>query len=738
MANDFEIGRVVAVDTAQVTIELNKDLRAFTRSTYEGVQEVGRINSYVIIPVGAHRLVAILTRVMIAEEAEIRADRTMVTLPSARRLMKATLIGTIDRQSFTQGIFLFPVLDNPVLLPAEQDLDVIFGQSEKILDPDNPGFCIEIGDSALFKGRRININPDALFGKHAAVLGSTGSGKSCTIAALLQSILARSDVHRTTFVILDTNGEYRSAFQRRRDDGGWEDIGERSHLYIPSDPRDKDNALVIPYWFLNADDFTRLFRAAPGVQRPVLLDALTLSRLEAQPREEWRRLRDDIVYEANSILAYARSRDARDARVVRQLCDQILMLLGSTESLGAVTEIQVRYGVGENEFKMAFQQVRDIVREGIQNEGQQFERYEPVGANKRRRIESILQPLLAQLTGQTTRAGLPVQAIITADTPVYFDKMSLRHRYLEEALARQEVVGGRARDNCATMLLRIYRLLEDKRFEFLFGTEDSQFPNAVHSLGTFLRDILGLPSAPGTQFSLDDNSTVPEGILPFYNRQRNGTTGHQVVIVDLSLLAAEVLENVTALIGRLILEFLQRLGEHGGEEARGSLPVVLVLEEAQNYIREQRYGEEESISREVFERIAREGRKFGLGLVVSSQRPSELSKTVLSQCSSFIVHRLQNPEDLRYFKDIVPSIYGNVLEQLPALAPQTALIVGECVRAPVLVRIREAKPSPRSRDPKFYKYWASRKPQDIPVEDICARWEGSGDGESGSNGEDAY
>jgi len=173
----------------------------------------------------------------------------------------------------------------------------------------------------------------------------------------------------------------------------------------------------------------------------------------------------------------------------------------------------------------------------------------------------------------------------------------------------------------------------------------------------------------------------------------------------------------------LILEFLQRLGEVGGETARGSLPVVLVLEEAQNYIREQRFGEEASISKEVFERIAREGRKYGLGLVVASQRPSELSKAVLSQCSSFIVHRLQNPEDLRYFREIVPGIYGPLLDQLPALAPQTALILGECVRAPCLARIRDANPVPRSRDPHFYARWVDPSPAEIPVEEVCARWE---------------
>jgi DNA helicase HerA-like ATPase len=140
----------------------------------------------------------------------------------------------------------------------------------------------------------------------------------------------------------------------------------------------------------------------------------------------------------------------------------------------------------------------------------------------------------------------------------------------------------------------------------------------------------------------------------------------------------------------------------------------------------------------VFERIAREGRKYGLGLVVASQRPSELSKTVLSQCSSFIVHRLQNPEDLRYFKEIVPGIYGPMLDQIPALAPQTALVLGECVPAPALVKIREARPVPRSRDPLFYEYWTREETPDLPVEAVCAEWESGSGVDTPANNADGH
>ena len=173
-----------------------------------------------------------------------------------------------------------------------------------------------------------------------------------------------------------------------------------------------------------------------------------------------------------------------------------------------------------------------------------------------------------------------------------------------------------------------------------------------------------------------------------------------------------------------IHEFLQRLSDPVSKVQRADFPVVLVLEEAQNYIRESRKIDEDSISKEVFERIAREGRKYGLGLVVASQRPSELSKTVLSQCNSFIVHRLQNPEDLRYFREIVPGIYTQLLDQLPALAPRNALVLGECVQAPVLVEMREASPVPRSKNPHFYKSWTC-EPHTPDIEAVCSKWEGT-------------
>ena len=715
MASDHEIGRVVAVDTAQVTVELNRDLKALTRSTYEGTLEVGRINSYVIIPVGARRIVAMVTRILLTEESELKADKTMVTLPSSRRLMKATMIGTIDEDRFRQGINLFPVLDSPVLITTRKDLDAIFGKSSEQdgASSDEPGFCIPIGRSAVFQDYDIKIDPDAFFGKHAAIIGSTGSGKSCTIATIIQSIISQASVKQTRFIILDTNGEYRTAFQRQNEDKTWIDADASfKTLYIPTDPAEKEK-LAIPYWFMDSEDFVRLFRASPGVQRPVLLNALSSAR-EDSKGPSWVSLREHLLLECHRLMSAAANGQWQDRNSMGVICEGVVRSLESEENKEALANLINNFpALTADSIKKVFQDVKNSA--GRKNEKD----YDPLVMDVRQSVEGILNSLLATLV--TTPQSSFRSISCSADCPKYFSKHALRYKHLEHAMTRDEASSSRARDNCSTMIMRIYRLLEDSRFEFMFGPTCSEWPSVMHSLATFMRDILGAGCL--REAGLTGTEACPEGQLPFYDRQRGGSTRSNVVIIDLSLLASEVLENVTALIGRLIHEFLQRLSDPVSGVGRGEYPVVLVLEEAQNYIREGRRTEEDSISKLVFERIAREGRKYGLGLVVASQRPSELSKTVLSQCNSFIVHRLQNPEDLRYFREIVPGIYGQLLDQLPALAPRSALVLGECVQAPALVDMREASPVPKSKNPKFYRSWTQEEKQP-DFEAVCERWEG--------------
>lgn len=126
-------------------------------------------------------------------------------------------------------------------------------------------------------------------------------------------------------------------------------------------------------------------------------------------------------------------------------------------------------------------------------------------------VENAISPIMEAL------AILPQEAsclgMASADSPRYFGKQDFRYHYLENAISRDEANSSRARDNCSTMLMRIYRLLEDSRFEFLFGPTNAEWPEVKHSLATFLRDLFGLESNIDQQLSAND--VLHEGQLPY-------------------------------------------------------------------------------------------------------------------------------------------------------------------------------------------------------------------------------
>ena len=197
-----------------------------------------------------------------------------------------------------------------------------------------------------------------------------------------------------------------------------------------------------------------------------------------------------------------------------------------------------------------------------------------------------------------------------------------------------------------------------------------------------------------------------------------------VSVVDLSLVPTDVVHVITAVIARIVFESLQRYVKLTGV----ALPTVLVMEEAHTFIRS--YKEElenpdaARICCQVFERIAREGRKFGLGLVLSSQRPSELSPTVLSQCNTFLLHRISNDRDQDLVHRLVPDNLKGVLRELPSLPSQTAILLGWASELPILVKMNDLPKSqqPRSDDPEFWGVWLGRDRDGKPMR-RRAHWE---------------
>jgi uncharacterized protein len=202
----------------------------------------------------------------------------------------------------------------------------------------------------------------------------------------------------------------------------------------------------------------------------------------------------------------------------------------------------------------------------------------------------------------------------------------------------------------------------------------------------------------------------------------------QIAIIDLSLIPSDVLHLTIAVIGRLVFEASQRYRKLTGQE----LPTTLVLEEAHSFVRRGQ-GEEggdsaaAALCRETFERIAREGRKFGLGLVLSSQRPSELSPTALAQCNTFLLHRIVNDRDQQLVSRLVPDNLGGLLRDLPSLPSRQAILLGWAAPIPVLVEIRELAEEhrPRSEDPKFWAVWTGEEERAIDWEAIEADWLGA-------------
>jgi DNA helicase HerA-like ATPase len=192
----------------------------------------------------------------------------------------------------------------------------------------------------------------------------------------------------------------------------------------------------------------------------------------------------------------------------------------------------------------------------------------------------------------------------------------------------------------------------------------------------------------------------------------DSSAARSVTVVDLSLIPSEVIHIVTAVIARMIFEALQRYRLSHSEGK--TLPTVLVMEEAHTFIRRYREDAEEPSSAatccRVFERIAREGRKFGLGLVLSSQRPSELSQTVLSQCNSFLLHRLSNDKDQEAVSKLLPDNLRGILRELPVLPTRYAFLLGWASELPILTEIRELAKSqqPESADPDFWAVWTGK------------------------------
>jgi hypothetical protein len=638
-----------------------------------------RVNSYVLIPGEDGYLVGQIEWLTIERSAFPKRrgmqDFGLVDLPYPLRKMSLNPMGTLRKIStdpaheeygFRRGADALPSVGTGVFLPTDEQLRSIVESGERRR--------VKIGTSPLAGNAEVCVDPDRLFGRHLAVLGNTGSGKSCSVAGLIrwsleqaQRNLKAGKVPNARFIVLDPNGEYSRAFADSK-------APVKARLF-KINATGEEFILQVPLWFWNSAEWCSFTQASSRTQKPTLVQAL-------------RAVRDGMTEPTES-----RTHD------VRRFLRTILSTLRLEKSAGTPW--------GSFPKPKSFFEKMEKWKSGLENELPSFEGNEQktlkaltdfmevLGAPRRKpyaNMDFTKQEIdqLIQLTSAAHSAfgGGETETLPSdVDAPRAFDGESL----LRSVEATAEMLN--VSEHAETLLIRIRSLLSNTLIKAIISDGDGI------DLERWLEDYIGADDAA------------------------NGC----VSVIDLSLVPTEVVHIITSVIARMIFEALQRYRKLNTV----ALPTVLVMEEAHTFIKRYRDDVENydaaSVCCQVFERIAREGRKFGLGLVLSSQRPSELSPTVLSQCNSFLLHRISNDQDQRLVHSLVPDNLKGLLRELPSLPSQNAILLGWASELPLLVKMNDLPVAhqPRSDDPDFWKVWTGQDKRKAGWKAVAADWQGN-------------
>lgn len=682
------IGTVEEVHADRIVALLEPDAPQATALNTGAPSGFPRINGYVLVPHEGGATACIVASVRIErrpfpKRRGTQGDFGLVELPFPSRLMTVTPIGTLKAElerntlSFKvrRGVDIFPSVGEPVRLPTVDELRAIVqGETEGAKR-------ILLGHCPTASLAPVHVDPDKLFGRHLAVLGNTGAGKSCSVAGLVRwSLEAAKRVRvdqasrqskktasqpNARFIILDPNGEYARAF-----------VGHDVRLFRV-DPQAPGEPLQVPAWLWNGAEWTAFVEAAPGAQRPILLKALRRLRGGmATPHSFESKVAGTLNPYRNIFRLAHANRDYMRFPQVRSVI--IALESATTELAGLASEADSNEHSGADVLRNA-----SVACESAAAAGRRGPRFEPFGAE-------LMAEVMARLDRASDTFGLPEGDELDADLPRWFDARDVP--LYVEALAGL-MPGRDMAQFVETLNLRIHSLLAGERLKSVIQPDVSP----PITLESWLTDYVGADQA------------------------ENGP----VAVVDLSLVPSEVIHIVVSVLARMIFEALQRYRRQNQTE----LPTTLILEEAHTFVHRDLRGEAAPpAGREcarVFERIAREGRKFGLGLVLASQRPSEVSQTMLSQCNTFLLHRLVNDRDQELVKKLVPDALGPLLRELPSLPTRRAILLGWAAPTPTLVEVQEIQEEfrPHSPDPAFWDVWTGNKDREIDWANIAKVWQ---------------
>lgn len=600
----LEIGTVFEVAGNSIKIALDKRITELTRGYRGRSYSVGQLGSVIKLHTGRKIIFATVSLLRLQSDEEVTAiaataGNSVSTFD--KRVIEADLLGEAKWQpreenlDFRRGISTFPLPLQSVYLMTKGETERLYKSVESARD-DNVDCHVEIGDYVGATRVACRANIDKLFGQHSAVLGSTGAGKSGTVASVLHSVIAHHPVEgqpsNPRIVIIDPHGEYAAAF------------GDDASLFraydAPHETAIEHASLRLPFWLMSSDEFR----------------SLVVGKTENEATSQ-----SNIVYKA---LTHARM---VEAGLTKAAADIDLTALGPDKH-------------PQEPIPLPTDDPEDLEarKAAIAN----FDRDKPRPFR--------LYEFIAHIT-----------------------KLQTKRYYKENWVDETSSVS----QKFSSILDKVNVLSADTRISFLLDNHlDGENPLT-------LTDVLA-------QF------------LTIAGEQQT-----KIKIIDISGLPNEVAGPLTAAIARLLFQYKLNQNREGRERD----PILLVCEEAHRYVPDR--GEAQyAVAQEAVRRIAREGRKYGLGLMLVSQRPADVEGTVISQCNSWIVLRLSNSQDQQHVKRFLPDSLSNMTSVLSSLPRQEALFVGEAAALPARIKIKTlpADKLPDSNDISFATGWSQEVP----------------------------
>ena len=629
--NNRVIGRIISINHNNVTAELTQNLGSYI-TLYDGIRFVGEIGSYVAIDDLNRRIIAEI--ISVDEKNEMAAEK--LNKAESRRYLKINLLGEISNSIFNFGVTKMPPVFSEIKIISESDLRLMLDINENDITDDSGKTkltVLPIGSSVMFPEYQVKVKLNEFFGFHFAVFGNTGSGKSNTIANIIQRIFSKKDysARGAKFIVFDSNGEYEAAFKSVNE------INSQINARFLSTSYDAENRLTIPVWALSVDDWAILLHASEKTQVPIISRALDMIKVFDSPADDdtAKKVRNHIVASViKDVLSSSENPTTQNAK--------ILMIL--------------------NKFH-----TEEIKLETV------------IPANRE-----------ADVNNAGGRNATPVQLSIATALSLAYAKMYAPVSLMEycDGFILSNI--NDLIENKPTVPYSLKRFTEAVEFAVLYegSISSSRIYEYTSTLVTRLKHLS--ESEQGSFFDKTEFTTIEDYIKSIIGES-------QLLNIDISSLDDTATEVVTKVFCKMLFDYMRSL------KPRNAMPVNLILEEAHRFVRsDMDYG---VLGYNIFERIAKEGRKFGLLMGISSQRPSELSKTVVSQCSNFIIHKIQNPDDIEYISRMVPYVNQGIVDRITYLRRGHALVFGTAINLPTLTAFDKANPTPNSGNSNIVEKW---------------------------------